>query len=65
MFLSLYLLIFLFNDCRLEDNNLTELPDSLIEEYKVYDALIDSMYVVNDIKHIVIEDSSDVFMYKG
>lgn len=64
MYLSLGLLIFLFNDCRLMENNFTDLPDSLSEEYKVYNDLINFMYVVNNIKHIVIEDSSCVFVYK-
>ena len=46
-------------------NNFIALPDSLSEEYKVYDVLINSMYVASDVKLIVIEDSTGVSTYRG
>jgi len=64
-YLSIALWVFPFNNCCPMQNNFIALPDSLSEEYKVYDVLINSMYVASDVKLIVIEDSTGVSTYRG
>lgn len=63
-YLSIALWAFPFNNCRPMQNNFIALPDSLSEEYKVYDVLINSIYVASDVKLIVIEDSTGVSTYR-